>query len=77
MSLYSPPAPPQSMKAKGAIRKAPFARGVEYGLWLIAVGLLGYCGWVWVDARRHQTEGIRELEEQTELKVAPSQGVTL
>jgi sortase A len=29
-----------------------------------------------VDARRHQTEGIRELEEQTELKVAPpSKGV--
>lgn len=64
------------MTAKGAIRKAPFARGVEYGLWLIAIVLLGYCGWVWVDARRHQTEGIRELEEQTELKVAPpSKGV--
>jgi len=76
MSLYSPPAPPQSMSAKGAIRKAPFARGVEYGLWLIASVLIGYCVWVWVDARRHQTEGIRELEEQTELKVVPpSKGV--
>jgi sortase A len=48
---------------------------VEYGLWLIAFVFLGYCAWVWVDARRHQTEGIRELEEQTELKVAPSKGV--
>jgi sortase A len=48
---------------------------VEYGLWLTASVLLGYCVWVWVDARRHQTEGIRELEEQTELKVAPSPGV--
>jgi sortase A len=60
MSPYSIPnsLPPV---AGGAIRKAPLAAGIEYGFWLASFLALGYCSWIWMDARRHQTEGSRML----------------
>ncbi len=63
------------MPARRAVRKTRLARGVEYGLWLVACVLLGYCGWVWFDARRHQEEGSRELEKQTAVEVTPEKKV--
>lgn len=75
MSPSSPPAPPQPMRAQRAIRRVRFAKGVEYGLWLFALLLLGYLAWVWIDARLQQAEGAKELEERPVEEIVPKRGV--
>src|SRR5260370_27243563 len=46
----------------GRTAQSPIWKGTEYCLWTLGFLILGYCTFVWLDAKRYQALGSRELD---------------